>query len=197
MLGYLIDLVNTHMFEFLEYWCPVIMIVTGAIVILVEAGFGIKANYGRYSSITSIGLRAPLAWLLQECPSFLVPLGLILYRKSSLFDGLQQLNTNLIILGYFMLHYFNRSFIYTMRIKSDKKVNILENFLALIFCTVNGLQIGHYHTAYVQNSVQDWNFILGTFIFFTGLILNIDSDNRLLRLRKSSSDGYKIPYGRF
>jgi len=171
------------------------MIATGVVVIIVEAGFGIKANYGRYSSITSIGFKAPVAWLLQESPAFLVPLGLLLYRKSSLFDGLQQLNTNLIVLSYFMIHYFNRSFIYTMRIKSDKKVNILENFLAFVFCSVNGLQIGHYHTIYAQNSVKDWNFILGTAIFFIGLFLNIDSDNRLLSLRKSSKDGYKIPYG--
>ena len=161
MLDFLIDLINTHMYEFLEYWTPVIMMATGIIVIIAEAAFGLKANYGRYSSLNSIGFKAPLAWLLQECPAFLVPLGLIIYRKASLFDGLQQLNTNLIILGYFMLHYFNRSFIYTRRIKSDKIVNILENFLALIFCTVNGLQIGHYNTMYVQSSVYDWNFILG------------------------------------
>lgn len=96
------------MYEFLEYYVPVIMIVTGLIVIFFEAGLGIKAKYGRYSSINSIGLKAPIAWLIQESPAFLVPLALIIFRGLNLFDGLQQLNSNLVILGYFMIHYFHR-----------------------------------------------------------------------------------------
>ena len=107
-LDKVIELVNTYMYEFLEVWTPWIMIIVGILVIIFEAGLGIKANYGRYSLAGSIGLKAPIAWLIQECPAFLIPLGLIIYRKTSLFDGLQQLNTNLIILSYFMIHYFNR-----------------------------------------------------------------------------------------
>ncbi len=53
-----------------------------------------------------------------------------------------------------------------MKIKSAKKVNFLENGLAFIFCFVNGLQIGHYHTLYASNSLLNWNFILGDIIFF-------------------------------
>ena len=74
-------------------------------------------------------------------------------------------------------------------------MNALENFLAFIFCTVNGLQIGHYHTYYSKSSLSDCNFIIGSLIFFFGLISNIDSDNRLIKLRKNSKSGYKIPYG--
>ena len=53
-----------------------------------------------------------------------------------------------------------------MKIKSAKKVNFLENGLAFIFCFVNGLQIGHYHTLYASNSLLNWNFILGDKNFF-------------------------------
>lgn len=102
------ELVNAHMYEFLEVWTPWIMIAMGFITILAEAGLGLKAKYGRYVSPGNIGLKAPIAWLLQECPSFLIPLGLILYRQPHLFDGLGQLNSNLIVLAYFMIHYFNR-----------------------------------------------------------------------------------------
>ena len=56
-----------------------------------------------------------------------------------------------------------RSFIYTRKIKSNKKVNYLENGLAFIFCVVNGLQIGHYHTIYKNNSLFEWNFIIGIY----------------------------------
>lgn len=93
-----------------------------------------------------------------------------------------------------MLYYF-RSFIYTRRIKSTKKVNFLENGLAFIFCVTNGLQIGHYHTTYSANSLFKWNFLIGTALFFAGFYINIDSDNRLIKLRSSSKTGYKIPRG--
>jgi hypothetical protein len=58
---------------------------------------------------------------------------------------------------------FKRSFIYTARIKSNKRVNFLENGLAFIFCTVNGLQIGHYHTIFSSHNLFKWNFIMGIF----------------------------------
>ena len=60
----------------------------------------------------------------------------------------------------------NRTFIYTSRIKSDKKVNYLENALAFVFCSVNGLQIGHYHTVYKINSLFELNFIIGNLNLF-------------------------------
>ena len=53
-----------------------------------------------------------------------------------------------------------------MKIKSAKKVNFLENGLAFIFCFVNGLQIGHYHTIHALNSLLNWNFVLGEILFF-------------------------------
>lgn len=88
-----------------------------------------------------------------------------------------------------------RTFIYTSRIKSDKKVNYLENFFGFFFCAVNGLQIGHYHTIYKASSLYEWNFILGSILFFAGFYINIDSDNRLIKLRNNSKSGYKIPTG--
>ena len=68
-----------------------------------------------------------------------------------------------ILLSINFFWFQNRSFIYTRKIISDKRVNYLENGLAFIFCVVNGLQIGHYHTVYRNNSLFDWNFILGNY----------------------------------
>ena len=91
-----------------------------------------------------------------------------------------------------------RSFIYTQKIKSDKKVNFLENILAFIFCFVNGFQIGHFHTHHFKHALYEWNFILGSILFFLGFYINIDSDNRLIKLRSGSkSKGYQIPRGYF
>jgi hypothetical protein len=52
---------DKHMYEFLEYWTPVIMISIGSIVFILEAFFGFKAEYGRYNK-KNLGLSAPIAW---------------------------------------------------------------------------------------------------------------------------------------
>ena len=98
-------------------------------------------------------------------------------------------------------NWFFRSFIYPFRITSKKAVNYLENFLAFIFCSVNGTQITYNLLKTDSNaySIGQWNVIFGSILFFAGLLINIDSDNRLLRLRKSKEankeSGYKIPRG--
>jgi hypothetical protein len=94
-------------YEFLEFWTPTLMITIGFIVILLETVGGMRAAYGRYNK-SNRGLAAPIAWLLQESPAFLIPLALTLYRGSFLFDKNNHINTNFILLCYFMLHYFNR-----------------------------------------------------------------------------------------
>lgn len=183
MLEIVLDYYDKYFYEFLEFWTPVLMISIGFIVLILETIGGLRAQYGRYNS-KNFGLSAPIAWLLQESPAFLVPCFLVFYRKVLFYDQFNRLNTNLILLLYFMLHYFHRfnfyqknqrikillysvfyfqkrSFIYTARIKSNKRVNFLENGLAFIFCTVNGLQIGHYHTIFSSHSLFKWNFILG------------------------------------
>ena len=38
-------------------------------------------------------------------------------------------------------------------------------------------------------------FIIGLLIFFTGMIINVYSDNILFLLRKDGNTKYKIPYG--
>ncbi|RNA34143.1 3-oxo-5-alpha-steroid 4-dehydrogenase 2 [Brachionus plicatilis] len=195
MIGDALHLIKAYWNELWEYWTPVIMISIGIIVFVLEAFVGMKAEYGRYNKKKS-GLPAPIAWLIQECPAFFVPLFLIFYNGVKFFDSSNSINTNLVLLMLFMMHYFNRSFIYTTRIRSKNVVNYLENFLAFVFCFVNGYQIGHYHSRILKSDFFEWNFMLGVAIFFTGFYINIDSDNRLIKLRKESNGtGYKIPKG--
>ena len=185
---FIVGFVRTHFNEALELWIPASMITMGVLVFLVEACGGVRAEYGRYNNNPNAwGLRAPIAWFVQEVPAFLVPLGFAIYNGVRFYDDFNRINTNTFLLGYFMLHYFNRSFIYTTKIKSDKRVRIMENSLAFIFCMINGAQIGHFHSHYTHSALFHWNFILGSFLFFLGFYLNIDSDNRLIQLRKTST----------
>ena len=86
---------------------PVSMIVTGVIVFICEAGLGLKAEYGRYSTKIN-GFSAPLAWFLQESPAFLIPCIFLYCGGISVYDKYTGFNLNVLFLFYFMIHYFNR-----------------------------------------------------------------------------------------
>ena len=57
----LFSIVDKYMYEFLEFWTPVIMISIGVIVFILETCFEFKAEYGRYNQ-KNRGLSAPIAW---------------------------------------------------------------------------------------------------------------------------------------
>lgn len=63
-----------------------------------------KTPYGRYVESCSPGVMVPakLAWLIQELPSFLVPVLLLLTTESSAGLG------RTLLLWTFILHYFHR-----------------------------------------------------------------------------------------
>jgi steroid 5-alpha reductase family enzyme len=74
---------------------------------------------------------------------------------------------------------------------------LLIPLLAFMFNIVNGFVNG-YHLGFIQayplEYIYEWNFILGIILFVIGAIINIKSDNILLRLR-SNNKGYHIPNG--
>jgi hypothetical protein len=93
------------------------MIVTGTSVFLIETVFQQKAKYGRYNTANT-GVSASLAWFLQETPSFLVPLAFLIFGEYKVVDPrTNSINLNLILLSFFMLHYFHR-YILTIIIKN-------------------------------------------------------------------------------
>lgn len=108
MIETLFKIFDHYMDEFLEFWTPVIMISVGIVVFILETLGGLRAAYGRYNS-KNIGFSARVAWFIQESPAFFVPFFLVLLRGSFLFDyRANKINTNFILLCYFLLHYFNR-----------------------------------------------------------------------------------------
>ncbi|OHD69956.1 MAG: hypothetical protein A2V99_08960 [Spirochaetes bacterium RBG_16_67_19] len=71
--------------------------------------------------------------------------------------------------------------------------------LAVLFNLVNGFLNGRYLALYGDRYDAGWladpRFLFGTALFFTGLIVNLSSDNILRRLRDDDQPGYKIPRG--
>ncbi|XP_055353354.1 3-oxo-5-alpha-steroid 4-dehydrogenase 1-like [Paramacrobiotus metropolitanus] len=153
----------------------------------------LPAPYGRYSS-PSYGLLVParIAWVVQECPAFFVPLYVWLYMD----NGAPAL-ANKILAGLFMLHYFQRTFFYSFLIRGGKPTPLAPFLMAFVFCTYNGYMQARSILKFRGPipDVADPVFLLGVALFVVGLLINIQSDHILRNLRSDGSKAYKIPYG--
>lgn len=153
-----------------------------------------NAPYGKFTSKKwgpTIDNR--LGWLIME--TFV--LGVLYYFT---FSGSKSLSyVDFTILGLFSIHYIHRSFIYPFLTKTKgKQIPLSIVGLGLYHNLANGFIIGYYlgnYATYDNSWFSSWQFIVGLFIFLAGMTLNITSDYKLIGLRKSSTDGYKIPYG--
>ncbi len=154
----------------------------------------IIAPYGRHITSTwgpTIGNR--LGWIIMELVSPIVFAFFFLSGQSA-----NQVTWLFFIL--WMIHYFNRSLIFPLRIKTNgKKIPLLIVFSALFFNTINAFLNGYYLGRFSNQYALDWlydpRFIIGMGLFVIGMIINIRSDNILLKLRKPGETSYKIPKG--
>ncbi|KAM9166594.1 3-oxo-5-alpha-steroid 4-dehydrogenase 1 isoform 2-T2 [Pangshura tecta] len=107
----------------------------------------VRMPYGRYST-RRFGCPVParLAWLLQELPALLVPLGL------SLFSGAARVSEwpNRVLLALFIGHYAHRALIFPFLIRGGKPTPFITFTLALIFCVYNGYLQGRSLSNYAE-----------------------------------------------
>lgn len=155
-----------------------------------------EAPYGRYSNYSfGFGVPVRLAWLIQESPSCVVPMLWIAFGRHTAYKGI----VNQLCLGMFIMHYFQRSFIFPFLMKSKKPTPFLPFFFAFLTCTYNGILHGLYFVNFYHYSDEEWlykpNFYIGFLIFLYGMKTNIWADSALRNLRRGDETGYKIPYG--
>lgn len=132
-----------------------------------------------------------LGWIIMELPSFLIILYFFLISNQSKYASMLSI--------LWLIHYFNRTFIYPFRIRTKgKKMPLTIVISAISFNLVNASLNGYFLAnleQYDMTSFNDWNFYLGIFIFSISFIANQISDNILIHLRKPGETGYKIPKG--
>ncbi len=164
-----------------------------AIIIFIVLMF-ITAPYGRHSKTNwgpMVGNR--LGWVVMEMVVLLVLWYFIFKGKN------EQTSANVLIISMFTFHYFNRSFIFPLRLKTTgKKMPLAIMFMGIVFNIVSGFTFGYYFgnlKVYENQWLTSPEFIIGTLIFVTGLIINWRSDALLIGLMKQDETGYKIPYG--
>jgi len=74
-------------------------------------------------------------------------------------------------------------------------VALMAVFFNFVIAGFLGYHTGTLHTHYNGEWLTDPRFIAGLLIFFTGMVINITSDEKLIHLRKDRSNGYRIPRG--
>lgn len=183
-----------------ETFIYVLCAVIGFFMLLsfVALSSGVVAPYGRYSGEKSLGINwgvaipAKPAWIIQEAPSLLIPL-MCVYIGSK-----NKSVPNIVLVSYFIIHYFNRVLIYPIRMRGGKPSPMGVVVSAFLFTSVNGYINGRYlseFAIYNDGYLQTPCFIIGSLLFWGGLFINHQSDSILRRLRKPGESGYKIPHG--
>jgi 3-oxo-5-alpha-steroid 4-dehydrogenase 1 len=169
---------------------------------------GLSAPYGRYATqhaalarAYSCGLPhlpARAAWLLQECPAFFTALALLARCRAGGFPPLASAPGLLSCL--FLAHYFNRSFVYPLRIAGGKPTPVGICLMALVFCLWNGAMQGAYLAAAPVPAAPPLlhlhpRLLCGVLLFLAGMGINLEADAILRSLRRPGESGYRIPHG--
>jgi len=164
-------------------------------VLIMPVLLKITVPYGRHTTNTwGPVLNSRLGWFLMEIPV------VVIFSWFFFTGNAEKTLPVYLFYGLFMLHYFNRIFIFPFRLKEKgKKMPWLIVFMALFFNLMNGFFNGYWFgwltPVYSLSWLYDWRFIIGVILFFTGMYINMSSDNILLGLRKGGKKGYYIPYG--
>ena len=99
----------------------------------------------------------------------------------------------------FELHYFQRTFIFPFLIRGKNKMPWAIIAMGMVFNAINAYMIGGwlFYLSPPDLYVTDWLlsplFFLGTFIFFVGMIINLQSDHVIRSLRQPGDSKHYIP----
>ena len=133
-----------------------------AVVVFIALYF-VEAGYGKMiSSKWGPAINNKVAWVLMECPVFIVLL--YMWMQSD-----RQWNAApFIFFLLFELHYFQRSFIFPIILKGKSKMPIAIMAMGMVFNTLNGFMQGEWifylspEDMYTAEWLATPQFILGT-----------------------------------
>jgi len=169
-------------------------------VLVLPLTLWVTAPFGRHFSARygpTIGNR--LGWIIMESPAIW---WFTVVFVAGVSGGIVNSKNFLawILWSLWMIHYVNRGFVFPLRIRtSGKQIPLLIVAFAFGFQMVNGLlnglALGQFGSQYDAAWLKQPNFWIGLTLFVLGWLINIGSDEILLRLRKPTETDYMIPSG--
>lgn len=162
-------------------------IVLGFAAIVFPTLFFVAAPYGRFARAGwGPSLPARAAWVLMEAPSFF--LFAIAWALNPAFGA----PVVLFLGAAYLVHYGQRTFIYTARMRASGKTKpVLTVAMAIVFNVLNGWGNG----SQLVDRPVDLALIAGLALFVAGFVINVHSDGVLRALRGPGEGGYKVPHG--
>ena len=148
-----------------------------------------KAPYGKHSTKKwGKTIDNKTGWILMEFPA-LITCPLIYYIV------VEEISLSIGFIFIWITHYFNRTIIYPLKIKTKgKKIPVAIVASAFFFNVINGILNGYFIATIPFESISFTCILIGFIIFIIGLYINISSDNTLIKLR-TNQKGYVIPKG--
>tara|TARA_B110000263_G_scaffold150714_1_gene130791 strand:+ start:260 stop:991 length:732 start_codon:yes stop_codon:yes gene_type:complete len=148
-----------------------------------------KAPYGKHSTKKwGKTIDNKTGWFLMELPALVT-------CPSIYFIVVEEISLSIGFVFIWITHYFNRTIIYPLRIKTKgKKIPIAIVASAFFFNLINGFLNGYFISLINFGSLSFTYIISGLLIFIIGFYVNVSSDNKLIKLRTNQKD-YVIPKG--
>ena len=170
----------------------VIMAVVALIVFV--SLFFVDAGYGKfYDKKWGPAVNNKLGWVLMESPVFIAML--LLWWLSDRRDDL----VRLAFLFLFELHYFQRSFVFPLRLRGNSVMPLSIIVMGVTFNVLNAMMQGGWifyfspDDYYGNGWFSDPRFIIGFLVFISGMFINIQSDDIIRNLRKEGDTKHYLP----
>lgn len=179
---------EVDLYRWLIYAWFAIAAVTFASLFLITAPYGRHGRGGWGPEVPSW-----IGWIVMEVPAALTIAICFAVRPPSLPGAW-------VFLGLWELHYLNRALIFPLRNPGGKKPMPLSvALMGVFFNGVNGYLNGRGFTlfgpTYTWEALLSPQVLIGFAMFFAGLLINLQADEILFKLRKPGETGYKIPVG--
>lgn len=156
----------------------------------------VSAGYGMmYTPKWGPTVSNRVGWVLMESPVF-IAMVLFWLLSPRRWDA-----APMVMCLFFLMHYFQRSFIFPFMIKGKGKMPLTIVAMGILFNLINSYMIGGwlFYVAPVGYYTADWFlspcFLVGTAVFFVGMWINVRSDSIVRHLRKPGDTRHYIPRG--
>lgn len=178
------------------FYYTVVCVMLALAVVVFIALHRVTAGYGMmYNKKWGPAVGNRLGWVLMEAPVFVAMLlfWLLSPRRGEIAPA--------VMASLFLLHYFQRSFIFPLLIKGKGRMPLAIIAMGVVFNLINAYMIGGWifwvspEGTYPPSWLGSPLFILGTVIFFTGMAVNLNSDHIIRSLRKPGDTRHYIPRG--
>lgn len=181
-------MIDEGVFNIFLITMAVIAVIVFIVLRYVEAGYGMM-----YTKKWGPAVDNRIGWVLMEAPVFIVMA--LLWWSSSRRTEIAPL----VMFLLFELHYFQRSFIFPLLIHTKGKMPLSIITMGIIFNVLNAFMQGGWifylspSDRYPASWLGSPQFIIGSLIFLTGMIINIHSDSVIRNLRKPGDTRHYLP----